>query len=501
MLNLRISHILSFCLLLSVLILPCITRAASVTLAWDPNTDPDLAGYKIYYGFASRDYSFCVDVANYTSCVISGLEPGETYYFAATAYDLSSNESDFSEEVFCTTPAGDSDGDGLTDEGEINIYGIDPNNPDTDSDGMPDGWEVQFGSNPLLDDALADLDGDGYTNIDEYINHTDPSDPSSKPQDLLENLIYNSSMEEGGTAPDYWGTYNNDLTEETGWIQGVAHTGTYSIKIENTTATEAGWYGEPVIFSEPYPHTLTLGGWAKSEMVASGGLFALDFRIVFEDGTYTWYYSELRFSPGTHEWENAESTVTFEKGVKQIHPYCLLYQITGTAWFDDVYVRIPLDTFIYNSSMEEGGTAPDYWGTYNNDLTEETGWIQGVAHTGTYSIKIENTTATEAGWYGEPVIFSEPYPHTLTLGGWAKSEMVASGGLFALDFRIVFEDGTYTWYYSELRFSPGTHEWENAESTVTFEKGVKQIHPYCLLYQVTGTAWFDDVYAIVQEIY
>ena len=46
---------------------------------------------------------------------------------------------------------------------------------DTDRDGMPDTWELSHGMNPYssLDQNL-DYDGDGYTNIEEYINFTDP---------------------------------------------------------------------------------------------------------------------------------------------------------------------------------------------------------------------------------------------------------------------------------------------------------------------------------------
>lgn len=46
-------------------------------------------------------------------------------------------------------PILDSDLDGLTDEGEKQIYHTNPNNPDTDGDGMMDGAEVKAGTNPL----------------------------------------------------------------------------------------------------------------------------------------------------------------------------------------------------------------------------------------------------------------------------------------------------------------------------------------------------------------
>jgi hypothetical protein len=48
-----------------------------------------------------------------------------------------------------------------------------PSNFDSDRDGMPDTWEVAKGLNPNLDDANADADGDGYTNIEEYLNGVD----------------------------------------------------------------------------------------------------------------------------------------------------------------------------------------------------------------------------------------------------------------------------------------------------------------------------------------
>ena len=46
---------------------------------------------------------------------------------------------------------------------------------DSDRDGMPDEWERQFGLNPNdPSDANGDLNGDGYTNIEKYINAIDP---------------------------------------------------------------------------------------------------------------------------------------------------------------------------------------------------------------------------------------------------------------------------------------------------------------------------------------
>ena len=41
---------------------------------------------------------------------------------------------------------------------------------DADGDGMPDRWEKPRGLNPSVNDSAADRDGDGYTNIEEFLN-------------------------------------------------------------------------------------------------------------------------------------------------------------------------------------------------------------------------------------------------------------------------------------------------------------------------------------------
>jgi len=74
-------------------------HAAEITLAWDRNSEPDIAGYRVYYGRESRSYTNVVDVGNYTSCVIADLEDGVTYYFVATAYNTSGYESGYSNEI------------------------------------------------------------------------------------------------------------------------------------------------------------------------------------------------------------------------------------------------------------------------------------------------------------------------------------------------------------------------------------------------------------------
>ncbi len=79
----------------------------SVTLSWDPNTEPDIAGYKVYWGTSSGVYSQFSDVSQ-TTASVSDLTVGVRYYFAVTAYNEAGLESGYSEEVSAIVPSPDS---------------------------------------------------------------------------------------------------------------------------------------------------------------------------------------------------------------------------------------------------------------------------------------------------------------------------------------------------------------------------------------------------------
>jgi hypothetical protein len=58
---------------------------------------------------------------------------------------------------------------------------------DDDGDGMPDTWEASYpGLDPLVKDGDGDLDGDGFTNYDEFMTGTEPNDEGSVPIEIME---------------------------------------------------------------------------------------------------------------------------------------------------------------------------------------------------------------------------------------------------------------------------------------------------------------------------
>jgi hypothetical protein len=81
-----------------------VSGTQSVTLAWNPVTNANVAGYKIYYGSASGNYTNVTAVGNVTNAAVSGLRDGTTYYFATTTLSTSGSESAYSSEVPYTVP-------------------------------------------------------------------------------------------------------------------------------------------------------------------------------------------------------------------------------------------------------------------------------------------------------------------------------------------------------------------------------------------------------------
>ena len=77
----------------------------SVNLAWDPSPAADLAGYRLYFGTQSKNYTSIVEAGSATSAVAGNLLAGVTYYFAVTTVVLAGLESPFSTEISYTVPA------------------------------------------------------------------------------------------------------------------------------------------------------------------------------------------------------------------------------------------------------------------------------------------------------------------------------------------------------------------------------------------------------------
>src|SRR5438876_3808193 len=79
-------------------------HAATATASWDPNSEPDIAGYKLSYGILPGTYTTTVDVGNVTTWTITTLTAGQRYYFVVQAYNTSASTSAMSAEVVYDVP-------------------------------------------------------------------------------------------------------------------------------------------------------------------------------------------------------------------------------------------------------------------------------------------------------------------------------------------------------------------------------------------------------------
>ena len=85
-------------------VLRSLRAAHSVTLAWDANSEPDIASYVLRYGTTRGVPSQFIPVGSKTTATVSNLAHSKTYYFTVVARNERGFESPPSNEVSYTTP-------------------------------------------------------------------------------------------------------------------------------------------------------------------------------------------------------------------------------------------------------------------------------------------------------------------------------------------------------------------------------------------------------------
>jgi len=84
-----------------------VVSGGAVLLQWNPVTEPNVNGYRVYYGTASRNYlqPFGQGVASTgTSLTVTALPGPQRYFFAVTATNSLGKESGYSDEIFVDLP-------------------------------------------------------------------------------------------------------------------------------------------------------------------------------------------------------------------------------------------------------------------------------------------------------------------------------------------------------------------------------------------------------------
>ena len=141
---------------ISLILMTYSVLAASITLSWQPNPEPDISHYIVYYGPASNHYTNSVRVHGVRYTAI-GLEEGRLYYFRVRAVDRAGQIGEASDEVR----------------------------------GMAIGSESQADYPGAREKLTGDLNGDG---------DVDGEDLAQFAQQLLSSVSYNSDDADGDQA-------------------------------------------------------------------------------------------------------------------------------------------------------------------------------------------------------------------------------------------------------------------------------------------------------------
>ncbi|MBI2476074.1 MAG: hypothetical protein HYV67_02440 [Candidatus Taylorbacteria bacterium] len=153
--------------------------------------------------------------------------------------------------------AKDSDQDGLKDW-EEELWKTDPQNPDTDGDGAPDGQEIKLGRNPLLKGPNDRLDSETVSNKINSQTDADLSDTDKFSRELFVKIIAANQSPTPPTEADFQNFLNATIKNEIDSQKLKIHTAAdFSIDMAET-AEKIKTYGNAIaaMLKKPPPQKL-----------------------------------------------------------------------------------------------------------------------------------------------------------------------------------------------------------------------------------------------------
>lgn len=275
----------------------------------------------------------------------------------------------------------DSDSDGLPDYYE-DILGTDKNNPDTDGDGLTDGYEVFYlGTDPLkadsddngVNDGDEDPDNDGLSNLKECELGTDPNNSDTDGDGLTDGAEVNihktdplkydtdedgisdgdeialgldpNSGSTNGT-PDSERTFTQTISADSEALSAINEDEDtpfkVSLEMKAAGVAENNVYARESGYSNAIENSAILG--AAPEFVYTDGLAVEEVTVKFELNN-----SAVNNTLGTYAAENDGY-----KGIKRLNVF---------MFFEDVNMLLPIETQ-YDEAKNIVSATTDRVGTY-----------------------------------------------------------------------------------------------------------------------------------------
>jgi hypothetical protein len=447
-----------------------------------------------------------LDAGKATSVVLSGLYDAKIHYFAVTAYDGSGNESAYSNQVSLDWSTVDTDGDGLNNWDEANLYHSNPDKADTDGDSLSDGTEVTV---DRTDPTKADTDGDGFADGVEITQGSNPLDAKSIPNTSATWTNYTVTLKMWSTDDDDLGVmfryqdannyyrfswdkqraYRRLVKRQNGvftllakdavpYVQGQA----YQVKIVANGTTQQVWIDGVKIFSVTDPSfatgTVALYTWADqgayfdNVVVTDLATSAVLLSDNFDAGKLTgWTIVDEGTIGGPSKWTIANGTLVQKSNIYS--------DPTTTADLTKLGTYV-----VYANLVEIPQAQMQVVSVDSEELVGEDGSADNV-------LDGDPATIWHTEWYSN----SPGYPHEIVIGLGGSYHV---GGFRYLPRQDGSPNGTvaqFSLYVSAdgvnwgSAVATGTFASDTSEKQVTFPAKMGQYVRFVALSEVNGNPW------------
>lgn len=201
---------------------------------------------------------------------------------------------------------------------------------DSDHDGMPDAWETRYGFNPNdKSDANADADGDGYANVEEAINGSNPMSGEGPQEQLINGGFETYPL--SSNVPTRW--RGLQLTANDGKDAATKYEGAASVKIVGSASVQK-ILTQTLLVTGNAGEALNFSFWVKGNSIPTQGAICDGMAILYNAGVEVGR-KILKCPLGTFGFKKVSagfaSPAPFDKIVIRIR-----FKSTGIVWFDKV---------------------------------------------------------------------------------------------------------------------------------------------------------------------
>ncbi len=335
----------------------------------------------------------------------------------------------------------------------------------------------------------------------------------------INNLLLNHSFENSGNwEVSHWysETYTDNGTATFDTSQ--KYLGSKSVKIKINTATATGGLSMVQYVTDYVSSgTYTLSAYVKTDSLVMGtgssvGGACVAARIVNSDGSITRKYSRMLLgSTDTgvdNGWQRIHLTFDIPSGATDVRVVPMVYNATGTAYFDCMQLEknstVNSYNLLENSSFENGTTA---WTAKNTASSDKV--VTDKKNSGSKSFKIVGAAGNDK-YIRQNINVSGTEKDTYILSGYAlaNSKPFETGtdvNFFEISVRINYSDGSKV-YKRPTFFNYAVSDWQYATGIFTLsdntstEKTPTSIYIYCQYNRQVNNCYFDDISLIKEPV-